>query len=268
MNILSASCDLLFLICSVVLLTYLYTLAMKYGNSSLVLGMKNKVKSKKFCETALYFLFYVLSTLWGMLVLYFESWPLQTKFFWIDYPRHSLSHFFKYYYIFQFAFYLHQSIVLTLLDGKRKDYIELGIHHMVTLGLISISYILRHFRIGLVILVIHDLSDVFLNLAKCFHYVEMKALTDITFGVFAFVFFVTRLVLFPKVAYSIWWEPQLYHTDISLYSLQLYFWKLALLILQILHIFWFSTITRMIVDSIILGGVKKDARSDSDEDER
>jgi hypothetical protein len=247
-------------------MTYLYTWAMQFGLAYRVFGAKNKIKSKKLCEAALYFFFYVFSVIWGLMVIQSEAWPLATRSFWIDYPLHEFSPFFKYYYIFQLSFYLHQSIVLVFLDGKRKDWVELGVHHAVTLTLITISYLLRHFRFGLVVLLIHDTSDVFLQLAKIFHYAELSAFTDITFAIFALVFFITRLVMLPIVVYSMWWEPQLYHPNLEPYTIQIYFGKGALLTLQVLHIIWFTMIMRMILVALRSNGVKGDIRSDSDEE--
>lgn len=47
------------------------------------------------------------------------------------------------------------------------------IHHIVTIMLICMSYDLGVHRIGVVLLLLHNISDVFLDSAKCFHYVGL-----------------------------------------------------------------------------------------------
>jgi ceramide synthetase len=229
---------------------------------------KSAEKSKKVFESVWYCLLHTSSFLWGMAILNYEDWPLETKYFWINYPFHPFSVFFRIYYIFEVSFYIHQAIILFFFDYKRKDYYELVTHHLVTIALIGISFILRHFRIGLVILLIHDASDIFLYLAKIFHYLQRVKHTDLTFGTFAFVFLITRLFLFPYVVYSIFWEPQIYHDNIDRFWPQIIFWKSALSTLQILHVIWFIMISRMIILAFRKGQVQGDIRSDDETEDQ
>lgn len=223
--------------------------------------------SKKVFESCWFCILHTFSFFWGIYVLNQEDWPLETKYFWIDYPFHPFSDIFKYYYLFEVSFYLHQALILFIFDYKRKDYFELATHHIVTIALIGISFVLRHFRIGLIILLIHDASDIFLYLAKIFHYIQKSSCTDLTFGTFAFIFFVSRLFIFPYVVYSIFWEPQIYHKNIDRFWPQVIFWKICLLTLQILHVIWFAMILRMILLALRKGSVQGDIRSDDEQEE-
>merc|ERR1712060_413051 len=109
-------------------------------------------------------------------------------------------------------------------------------------------------------------SDVFLESAKLFNYCGMKAVTDSLFVVFSVTFFVTRLVgypylilkpaMFDKITYGLW------PTDLFLR----YLIYLLLGILQLLHIFWFSIITKMII-KFSRGEMDGDERSDDEEEE-
>ena len=143
------------------------------------------------------------------------------------------------------------------------------IHHFVTLSLIFLSWVTNFTRIGTSIMLIHDLSDVILEFAKVINYTSkgkghghLKIITDILFGVFAVTFFVTRLIIYPGfILYS------LFTFAVPLFTLNFFFayiWIGLLCALQILHIFWFYLIGRMIY-RLLTTGIEKDERSD-DED--
>ena len=99
------------------------------------------------------------------------------------------------------AFYL--SLVVTLFyDNKRKDFNEQVIHHIATLSLLVLSYVSQFTRVGALVMLYHDCSDVFLELAKLFNYAKIKNFPDVIFGIFMILFFLTRLVLYPRLIYT------------------------------------------------------------------
>ena len=51
-------------------------------------------------------------------------------------------------------------------DTRRSDMVEMTIHHIVTLVLISFSWVTGFVRIGSIVMLVHDISDVPLELAK------------------------------------------------------------------------------------------------------
>lgn len=57
--------------------------------------------------------------------------------------------------------------------------------------------LLRFFRIGAVVLALHDASDVFLEAAKVFKYSGNELGASALFGVFAVTWLMLRLVYFP-----------------------------------------------------------------------
>jgi ceramide synthetase len=93
-----------------------------------------------------------------------------------------------------------------MFETKRKDFLELCIHHFVTILLIVFSYCASHHRIGLNVLVIHDISDILLYGTKVVHYFAkygkmlqkpMTVLTQVGFVIFAVAFFISRNYIFP-----------------------------------------------------------------------
>lgn len=90
---------------------------------------------------------------------------MNTDHYWIGYPHYKLSGAFKAYYLVQFGFWLQQIYVVNT-DMKRKDYLAMLIHHFITCALIGGSYVFHLTRIGNAILVVMDVSDVFLAVSR------------------------------------------------------------------------------------------------------
>lgn len=55
----------------------------------------------------------------------------------------------------------------------------------------------RFFRIGSIILALHDASDVFMEAAKVFKYSEKELAASVFFGCFSVSWLVLRLIFFP-----------------------------------------------------------------------
>ena len=173
------------------------------------------------------------------------------------------------YYLVELGAYLHQ-IMWT--DVSRSDSTEMLVHHFVTIFLMLFSYLTNFTRIGTTVLALHDISDVFLESAKCFNYISKvpkfktwaQTICDCLFALFAVSFFVLRLVVYP-----IWVFYYSYvYVNERLGNAWMGFWVFyaLLMALQLLHIFWFYLISRMIYKMFIMGTVEKDVRSDDEED--
>ena len=110
----------------------------------------------------------------------------------------------------------------------------------------------------------------FLEVGKCFNYTSKNPLhkkwagptTDTIFALFALSFFITRLLLYPQLVYSLVVEAP------DVMGMWDGYWIFAVLLLglQGLHVFWFYLIVRMIRRVLLSGGVEKDVRSDDEGD--
>jgi ceramide synthetase len=96
-------------------------------------------------------------------------------------------------YMFQLGFYSHFLFATIFINTKRKDFWVLLLHHFLTLALTSWSYAVRYHYVGLIVLFLHDIGDVFLETAKTLKYFEildgkrnkfMDLLANIAFGIF------------------------------------------------------------------------------------
>jgi ceramide synthetase len=182
------------------------------------------------------------------------GWPIE---------QHASSEV-RWYYFLSMGHYMHL-FVTQFFEPKRKDWWEMFIHHIVTMLLLFFSYLVNFVRIGTVVLLCHDGSDIFLELAKLFNYLRFGTLCDVTFTVFAFAFFVGRLVLYPwRVVYV---AMVLGSEQVGIWR-GFYIFVVLLLVLQVLHLFWFYTIVCMVYSFAITGGVEKDVREDQNRNSR
>merc|ERR1719188_2728563 len=61
-----------------------------------------------------------------------------------------------------------QMVISVLLEPKRKDFVEMLLHHTITVVVIPMSYFFNWYRVGTVVMVLLDPADVPLHLAKIF----------------------------------------------------------------------------------------------------
>uniref|UniRef100_A0A671SFU2 Ceramide synthase 2-like n=1 Tax=Sinocyclocheilus anshuiensis TaxID=1608454 RepID=A0A671SFU2_9TELE len=191
-----------------------------------------------------------------------KPWFHNLREMWNGYPRQSMLESQYCYYIVEMSFYL--SLVLRItFDVKRKDFKEQIVHHWATLTLLAFSWCGNYIRVGTLVMLIHDSSDILLESAKIFNYAKWKRTCNGIFVVFAAVFIGTRLIIFPFwIIHCTWVYPPDYYPPFFGY----YFFNLMLVILLMLHIFWAYLILRM-VKMFVFGSLTKDERSDNEEDE-
>jgi hypothetical protein len=70
------------------------------------------------------------------------------------------------FYCVQTGFYIQAIHYLIFHEVRRKDWLESLIHHIVTVFLMSYSYYVNFTRIGIMVMLLHDVSDIFLEVAK------------------------------------------------------------------------------------------------------
>ncbi|XP_064290646.1 ceramide synthase 6 isoform X1 [Passer domesticus] len=230
---------------------------------------------RKFCESMWRFTFYLYIFTYGVRFLKKTPWLWNTRQCWSGYPYQPLMPDLHYYYIVELSFYW--SLMFSqFIDVKRKDFGIMFTHHIVTVTLITFSYVTNLTRVGTLILCLHDAADIVLEAAKMANYCKCQKLSDLLFLTFAVVFIVSRLGIYP-----------LWILNTTLFELYealgnfpaLWVFNVLLMVLQILHCFWSYLIIKAAYKAISKGKagkwnplhVAKDSRSDvessSDEEE-
>ena len=66
----------------------------------------------------------------------------------------------KYYYFVQLGYHFHSLLYMVFFSPIRNDFIEMLLHHLVTLILIGGSYLANYCAIGALVAFTHDIGDV------------------------------------------------------------------------------------------------------------
>jgi ceramide synthetase len=93
-----------------------------------------------------------------------NTYPEQTQFSWAM----------KTFYMLQLAIWLWTGFSCKWLEPRRKDYIEMMLHHCFTVGLVLNSLLGNELPVGMLILFIHDFSDVICDLIKMANYLKLE----------------------------------------------------------------------------------------------
>ena len=226
-------------------------------------GIRGKRASKLGYQLWL-FLFYVVSSIYGYVVIGDREWvafPLGKRemyHLFADSPFRADTSI-QFYYAYAIGFYMAELLAIFV-ETKRSDFFEYLLHHVVTLYLIAFSWMGYETRIGTYVLLIHDISDIGLCTTKIAHYVGNEFLVNVNFVFFFVSFIAMRLVCLPSLTIGIYYLGPLVR------PISTNCWYLAIfvgIVLQALHIFWFYLIIRMLYR--LLSGGTGDVRSDDDE---
>eukprot|EP00630_Chrysocystis_fragilis_P004112 CAMPEP_0197400150 /NCGR_PEP_ID=MMETSP1165-20131217/16410_1 /TAXON_ID=284809 /ORGANISM="Chrysocystis fragilis, Strain CCMP3189" /LENGTH=323 /DNA_ID=CAMNT_0042926197 /DNA_START=18 /DNA_END=989 /DNA_ORIENTATION=+ len=229
----------------------------------------------KFSQAAMEAVFYGSFTLVGAAIVPAQPWIWPSKHWWIGFStgEHSIMRDdLRCYYLLYGARYA-QGTLTVLLEPKRKDFVEMVLHHLVTVAVVAISYLYGWNRVGAVVMLLLDPGDVPLHTAKMFKYVsearhrnKLLAATcafvaDRVFELFALLFFVTRVAMYPYVCWSAHVEATRY------FPKGLPEWTCVALLetLFALQCYWFFLILKVAL-VFIRTGHAEDVRSDDEDD--
>ncbi|KAG5062934.1 hypothetical protein JHK85_004117 [Glycine max] len=221
--------------------------------------LERKKKISKFKESAWKCVYFLSAEIFALAVTYDEPWFTDTRL--------KL----KVLYMYAAGFYTYSILALVFWETKRSDFVVSMGHHVITVILIVLSYIFRFVRVGSVVLALHDASDVFIETGKMSKYSGAETTASIAFILFVLCFTVTRIIYYPfwilrSTSYEVVHALKMDLVDGPLYY---YVFNSLLYFLQVLHIYWWVLMLRMLVKQIQeKGKVSEDIRSDSeDEDE-
>merc|ERR1712226_789196 len=200
---------------------------------------------------------------YGATVLSNKTWLWKVVDCWVNYPHHNLENDIWWYYMLELSMNLSLAISILIFDTRRKDFYMMLFHHLMTMMLISLSFILNFFKVGTLVMLCHDCADVWLESAKMCRYAGYRKASEILFAFFALSWIILRLGYYPTIVlHSITVEaPQLvqyfgaYHVFMILLSL-----------LLVLNIQWSYFIMKVAYVALYTPKGVEDARSDSSDD--
>ncbi|KAI1696402.1 TLC domain-containing protein [Ditylenchus destructor] len=244
--------------------------------SIITLPISNNIaRRKKMLENLWRLVAYIGIVVYGLAVLADRSWLYDLRQCWMNYPKHPMDSILWWYYMLQTAFY-YSLLYSCAFDVRRSDFVEMCIHHVVTIGLLSFSWATNFVRVGTLVLLLHDISDVVLEMAKYLRY-SGKNVIVVNAGFVAFLvsWIATRVFYLPFVLMrsAIFEAPAFIQSDYSLFlsPLQKPFGPRVMIYLLFallgLHFFWTVLIVKVVCRTMSSGQVE-DVRSDDEgEDE-
>ncbi|KAL7910224.1 longevity assurance proteins LAG1/LAC1 [Trichoderma velutinum] len=261
-------------------------------------GINKKKDLTRFTEQAWLLVYYLGFWPTGVYLYYNSPAWLNMRELWTGWPSRELGGLMKWYMIAQWAFWLQQIIVINI-EARRKDHWQMFSHHIITTALITSCYCYHHTRVGMFILVLMDVGDLILAVAKCLKYCGFTTLCDYIFALFMMSWFGARHVVYIMICWSIYAHtPEIIPDGCYIgpsdslvgpletpagyaYLIEPFFnstgrvcfnstvkWAFLtpLLVLQGITIFWFMMIVRVAI-KVVRGDGAEDSRSDDEAEE-
>jgi len=184
----------------------------------------NQTRIVKFGEYVFRLLFHTAVSIAGIVYFWDKEWWTAdgTKSLWIGYPNQPVDAGMAWYYLTQSAYNVEAMISLleisfvikTAAKGKfpgfriawspnvRGDFREMFVHHVVTNLLIMGSSSFRLTRAGSMVFLVHDISDIPVDLSKLANFLKWKRSTGVCFFTMVVVWSITRLTILPFVIFK------------------------------------------------------------------
>lgn len=237
-------------------------------------------RAEKCTQSIMEFAMYGIFTILGCRVVLEQTWVWPSAKWWPcdEVRRQTLDKAgeradLKCFYLLYLGRYI-QMYINVLIEPRRKDFVQMLVHHGVTVILVYVSYTeIRFNRIGTVMMLLMDPADILLHLAKVFRYIAgcrsttnkiWQHLCDCTFIAFSPIFFLTRIVGLSYVLWSILTDidSDCFYRFCGIGGLICIVFLFTLCILQL---YWFSLLVKALAQRLLFKEGITDARSD-DED--
>lgn len=244
-----------------------------FGPIARTSGIQRYKAIQRFQEQSWSLLYYACSWIFGFYLYWNSEYFLSAEKLFEGWPHNHMSFAFKLYYLIQTGCWLQQIVVLNI-EEKRKDYLQMFSHHIITSLLCIGSYISYFTRIGHNILLLMDIVDVILSLAKILKYSGFGRICDIIFICFMLLWIVLRHGIYNYLVWVVATKAtKIMDRDCSKFpsgsneicytQSQINFFIFLLIGLQIITIIWLLMILR-VAFRVITGGSAEDVRSDSE----
>jgi hypothetical protein len=155
----------------------------------------------------------------------------------------------RWFYMFQLGGHIYSTIHEVVYKRKDPKFMEMILHHGMTVFLIAYSYMTNNIPVGLLVLYTHDPGDVFLALVRMYNDLryKVKAMVGAIYFVFVTVWVFFRLTAFPfcivGAAFDVVINNQYGHIHICYVFL-----VFMLCGLVMLHCYWFLVILKILVN--------------------
>ncbi len=214
-------------------------------------------KTQKSCDHFYKGLYFIIATIWGYIVMK-DSEFLPTSLLGVgdirkaynNYPTVAWPKGLKGYYLGTMGYHLHM-LLHHMTDHVRHDYMEMMLHHIITMFLYGFSFMMNMTLAGAVVMYLHDIADIFTQYVRCFCETTYSTLTLFNALGMTATWFYTRILILPYIIYaSRITQPDIFH-GMGFFTLN--FLNIHLCILFVLHVYWFGLLIKAI-SKFAMGG--------------
>lgn len=138
-------------------------------------------------------------------------------------------------------------LVLSLMKPRRRDYIEMVAHHVITICLMLVAYVVGFYDVSVFVLFINAICDIFLSASKACYDINSPLQTPF-FAFFVASHIILRVIYYPyKVWICFFASMDQYHSIIDFLP------GLCTVPLWLLYVFWTPKIFRVCWNRVIKG---------------
>uniref|UniRef100_A0A0B6Z4Y4 TLC domain-containing protein n=1 Tax=Arion vulgaris TaxID=1028688 RepID=A0A0B6Z4Y4_9EUPU len=164
----------------------------------------SKIKHSRFNESGQLLVFFLASVIWGLDILFRESFVTSINQLWEGYPHTNLPLNVKIFFIAQIAYWLHNYPELYFQKVRKEEIAGRLQYTTLYLILISAAYFLNFNRVTLCLLVLHYAVEFLYRVALLFHFSEKTDVASTVFTIFDVLFVVVRLATITLTVLVFW----------------------------------------------------------------
>jgi hypothetical protein len=174
---------------------------------TVILSEKKRVdkdRLDRFAVCCFKFCYFVFITAIGWVIMKDEDWfpPVlggsgATVNCYKGFPFHEVSQTIRYYYMTQLGYHMHSLLFLVFFSTPRNDYTEMFIHHCCAITAVAVSWQFNYWKIGCLVLIVHDVGDVVGYLIKAVVDTDRFVMVISVYLVLLGVWGYSRLYAFP-----------------------------------------------------------------------
>lgn len=194
-------------------------------------------------------------------IIWREEWFWKPRDYWVGWPNHPELPLMRLLFHCQLAYYGATTFMLGLWEVPRSDYWVMQTHHVCTLVAIYLNYMSGYQRWGCLIMLLHDTTDVIMEVAKNLNYADFELASTSVFVMFMVSWVALRLTAFPFVLIR---STMFDSTRVLGYTPPYHGVLNALLcVLCCFHVYWFGLILQVAINTV-KQGKSKDIREQED----
>jgi len=223
---------------------------------------------KKWKEQSWQWVIHVGMTVWNVAIMYQVdwSWWKNTDEVWTPCGDTQVFEWYiQWFYLAQLAIWIATCFVHRFIDEIRKDYYVMFIHHVATICLVGGSYYYGYLRVGILVLLVHDGSDIVVDSLKMANYMDINIITVIVF--------ITNLVTWAVIRLGIFPHTVMHAAAIVSFRRchRIHGWLLMnsfLVVLLMLHVWWYFLFLRMLFRLVASGSARSSAAAEYEGDDK